>query len=98
MAIRLSRMALIQLMWVPGLRGAPAGGAVPEAAPAAVAMDAWHCAGPFKDAPFGSLVTSARHVFAPEADVLAGKNAPADLTKHYNSPPYPGYEELTSLA
>ncbi len=94
LAIRRHFLTLIHLL----LSIVAAGGAVPEALPTAVAMDAWHCAGPFKDAPFGSLVISSRHVFAPESEVLACKNGLADLTKSYSSPPFPGYEELTSLA
>ena len=94
LAIRRYLLTLIHLL----LSAAVASGAVPEAPPTAVSMDAWHCAGPFKDAPFGSLVISSRHVFAPEPEVLACKTAPADLTKRYSSPPFPGYEELTSLA
>ena len=62
-----------------------------------LSLSDWQCVGPFKDAPFGSLITSSRHVFAPEADLLARGHAPADLSKRYISPPFPGYEELASL-
>ncbi|TWU38361.1 HzsA-related protein [Novipirellula artificiosorum] len=65
---------------------------------ASLRMDPWHCIGPFKDAAFGSLVTSSRHLFDAEADVLSCGRDAADLSRQYALPSFPGYEKLTSLA
>lgn len=65
--------------------------------PPGVALGDWHCIGPFKDAPFGSLVGSSRHEFGPEAELLQRGREAADLTQHAFSPGFPGYEQLTDL-
>jgi len=87
---------MIHASWV--FMAASAWAAALAASPAVVTLDDWHCVGPFKDAPFGSLVASSRHVFGPEQDVLACGKEPADLAKRYASPPFPGYDDLTTLA
>ena len=55
-----------------------------------VQLGPWHCVGPFKDLPFGNVLESFNHPFAPEQDVLAAGDGPVDLKKVYRAKKFPG--------
>jgi len=52
----------------------------------------WYCIGPFKDVPIGLHLRSFDHVFAPEKDVLAAGDRPADLGRSYEAAHFVGEE------
>jgi hypothetical protein len=69
---------------------------------AEIKLDTWQAVGPFKNAQFGSLVPSSKHVYGPETDVLAKGSDLADLAKVYtrvninsDGKPFPMYNALT---
>lgn len=67
-----------------------------------IKLDTWQAIGPFKNAQFGSLVPSSKHIYGPEADVLAKGSDLADLSKVYagvnldsEGKPFPMYDAFT---
>ena len=59
-------------------------------AEAKVQCSPWHVIGPFKDAEYGVFAREFETAFAPEKDVVARSNQPAELDKVYQSHPVIG--------